>query len=260
MQSSHATLFISSDFERSSSDGCHLCRIFMLYYPEQERTQMRDFIPVNGPRYGTLETSRLSWNEDIDYITLKQVYPRLSQLDSSWFPPDLGLYYKQSYQHELNPTVDPNSIWKFISRQLNDCLNHHEGCKKALWDSLRLPSRLVSVGVKDDFSDIRICSSADLPPGSRYLTLSHCWGPIGVPAKLLEASLAAYENRLPWTLLPQTFKDAIVVTRHLTQEFHVSHVWIDALCIVQDSAEDWRRESAVMGDVYTGSLCNLAAC
>ena len=259
---SRQTLHFQSfrDLEMSSLDGCHLCHMFLLYYTEQERNQMRDFIPVDGPTYGTLQTSRLSWNRDIDYITLKMVYPRPEQLDSSCYLPNLGMYYKQSYQHESSPSVDPNSMWKFISRKLTDCLNHHEGCMKRLCHPTILPSRLVFVGIKDDFSDVNICSSTDLAPGSRYLTLSHCWGPHGVPVKLLAASLADYERQLPWTLLPQTFKDAIIVTRHLTKEYGVSHIWIDALCITQDSVEDWRRVSAVMGDIYTGSLCNLAAC
>ncbi|KAK3171912.1 hypothetical protein OEA41_003996 [Lepraria neglecta] len=60
--------------------------------------------------------------------------------------------------------------------------------------------------------------------------------------------------------LPGTFKDAIKVTRKLRSAFGVSYIWIDALCVIQDSVEDWQQESSAMGDTYRSSFCNLAAC
>jgi hypothetical protein len=36
-------------------------------------------------------------------------------------------------------------------------------------------------------------------------------------------------------------------------------VWIDSVCIIQDSEEDWQKESATMRDVYANSTCNIAA-
>jgi hypothetical protein len=59
----------------------------------------------------------------------------------------------------------------------------------------------------------------------------------------------------PISILPQTFKDAISVVRR----FGARYLWIDSLCILQDSIEDWRREAVLMKDVYKNSLCNIAA-
>jgi hypothetical protein len=39
----------------------------------------------------------------------------------------------------------------------------------------------------------------------------------------------------------------------------VKYLWIDALCIIQDSVDDWREQSNVMGEIYAGSHCNIAA-
>lgn len=39
----------------------------------------------------------------------------------------------------------------------------------------------------------------------------------------------------------------------------MKYLWIDSLCIVQDSQDDWRRESALMNKVYRHSFCNIAA-
>lgn len=55
--------------------------------------------------------------------------------------------------------------------------------------------------------------------------------------------------------LPQTLQDAITVTRALGQRY----VWIDALCIIQDSPDDWDVESSKMGSVYHGAYLTIAA-
>jgi hypothetical protein len=46
--------------------------------------------------------------------------------------------------------------------------------------------------------------------------------------------------------LPQIFRDAIYITRELGSQY----IWIDSLCIVQDSVADWEEESAKMGTYY----------
>src|SRR5204863_1623669 len=55
--------------------------------------------------------------------------------------------------------------------------------------------------------------------------------------------------------LPKTFKE----TAEVTLFFGVSYLWIDSLCIIQDSDVDWQKEAASMGEVYQHGLCNIAA-
>lgn len=55
--------------------------------------------------------------------------------------------------------------------------------------------------------------------------------------------------------LPQTLQDSITVAESLG----IQHVWIDALCIIQDSKDDWAVEAAKMGDIYRGSLVTVVA-
>jgi Heterokaryon incompatibility protein (HET) len=38
-----------------------------------------------------------------------------------------------------------------------------------------------------------------------------------------------------------------------------SSLWIDSLCILQDSVDDWEEEAAAMRDVYSNGVCNIAA-
>ena len=78
--------------------------------------------------------------------------------------------------------------------------------------------------------------------------------------KLTSSSEQHFKNLIPWQPLPDTYKDAIKVTRKLRSAFGVSYIWIDALCVIQDSAENWQQESSAMGDTHRSSFCNLAAC
>jgi hypothetical protein len=52
-----------------------------------------------------------------------------------------------------------------------------------------------------------------------------------------------------------TFRDAITITR----ELDLQYLWIDCFCILQDSVEDWRVESARMTSVYENSHVTIAA-
>jgi hypothetical protein len=55
-------------------------------------------------------------------------------------------------------------------------------------------------------------------------------------------------------LLP-TFRDAITITRAM----NIRYLWIDSLCIIQDSLDDWTRESSKMWDVYRHSHLTIVA-
>ncbi|OCL08000.1 HET-domain-containing protein, partial [Glonium stellatum] len=71
----------------------------------------------------------------------------------------------------------------------------------------------------------------------------------------VEANLEQSRMRLPYHNLPRTFQDAFLITKKLGLEY----LWIDALCIVQDSEEDWKIESAKMPYIYSQALFCIAA-
>ena len=86
------------------------------------------------------------------------------------------------------------------------------------------------------------------------MTLSHRWGQ--QPIRLINENFE-YAKRQGFRIsrLPRTFLDAVEVALHLG----VRYLWIDALCIIQDSPEDWAREVMTMADVYRGAVCNISA-
>ncbi|KAF2802111.1 HET-domain-containing protein [Mytilinidion resinicola] len=87
-----------------------------------------------------------------------------------------------------------------------------------------------------------------------HVTLSHRWSREHMP-KLLSFNVASMRSHVPAESVAGSFADAVTVVRRLD----IRYLWIDALCIVQDDVDDWRRESAMMGEIYKGAACNLAA-
>ncbi|KAL8828971.1 MAG: hypothetical protein Q9170_006371 [Blastenia crenularia] len=118
----------------------------------------------------------------------------------------------------------------------------------------------MKVGEERGFCDVRLCLAAELPSDFSYVTLSHCWGPEGLNFKLTRLSEPDFRHQIPWEPLPATFKHAIQFTRRLNAAFGIQYLWIDALCIIQDSEKDWFKEASNMADIYRYSFCNLASC
>jgi hypothetical protein len=72
---------------------------------------------------------------------------------------------------------------------------------------------------------------------------------------LTSKNIFQLKKAIPVSSMPRTFQDALCVARSLKMKY----LWIDSLCIVQDSQEDWHRESSLMNKVYRHSFCNIAA-
>ena len=139
---------------------------------------------------------------------------------------------------------------------IQDCDEHHTGCHKQRSSNARLPTRLVRVQRVDRELNVHLCEGDSLPAtGTPYLTLSHCWGQIKFMT-LIEKSLPDFQKRIPIEELSNTFQDALYVVVELGFEY----IWIDSLCIIQDSHrnEDWEREAKMMSDIYKNAAFNLA--
>lgn len=118
----------------------------------------------------------------------------------------------------------------------------------------KLPTRLLQIGFASDDSAIYLVIGDRLPHNTPYATLSHCWGG-KLPIKLTTKNLKSYTQRIPVEDLTVKFRQAVKVTR----EIGINYLWIDSLCILQDSKDDWENESSLMGDVYEGATINIAA-
>ena len=92
-------------------------------------------------------------------------------------------------------------------------------------------------------------------PLERYACLSHCWGPVTDIVKTTKVTLADFKVQIPWDKLTNTFRDAIEICRRIGIFF----LWIDSLCIIQDSTADWKEQAGKMGEIYENAYLILAA-
>jgi hypothetical protein len=106
-----------------------------------------------------------------------------------------------------------------------------------------------------DLADNRITLVSGVEVG-RYACLSHCWGTGKTVHKTTTQNIKLHrEHGVSPDLLPLSFLDAIQICRRLG----IRYLWIDSLCILQDSDEDWRTQAARMGDIYERCFLTIAA-
>ncbi|KAK1954558.1 HET-domain-containing protein [Colletotrichum sublineola] len=134
---------------------------------------------------------------------------------------------------------------------LSTCMQNHPSCSAGSDTHFR-PSRLLYIG--GNANQVILHTPMDYPEMLSYMTLSHRWGEAQF-IQLRQSDEQTFRQGIPWSSLPQTFKDAVRVARHLGSNY----LWIDSLCIVQDSSRDWVAEAASMGNIYKNALCNIAA-
>ncbi|KAI8267693.1 hypothetical protein K4K58_007314 [Colletotrichum sp. SAR11_239] len=118
------------------------------------------------------------------------------------------------------------------------------------------PSRQVVVCAEEGVDSklaVKVVESSQ-PVQYSYVALSYCWGG-DQRVKLRQANMDKWREGLPYESLPQTIKDAITVT----MSFGLSHLWVDALCIIQDSDNDKAQEISRMGDIYEQAHFTITA-
>ena len=135
---------------------------------------------------------------------------------------------------------------------LKACIENHADCSgKGVTD---LPSRVIDLHPRHENSDPYLLVTRGHQ--GRYATLSHCWGPQHLPP--LTTTMNTLERRcsgISVEELPASFKDAFYIAKRLG----IDYLWIDSLCIIQDSENDWAEQSTKMADIYGNSFLTIAA-
>ncbi|KAF5245780.1 hypothetical protein FAUST_1567 [Fusarium austroamericanum] len=137
------------------------------------------------------------------------------------------------------------------SNWIAECKMNHEKCRAH--SSTFRPTRLIEIM---SANQVRLIWSADLESEIKvsYVAFSHCWGDVDalkLEGKNVNQLFAGFET----DTLPQTYRDAIAICVQLQYRF----IWIDSLCIIQDSRSDWQNEATMMGSVYANADLNICA-
>jgi hypothetical protein len=115
-----------------------------------------------------------------------------------------------------------------------------------------LPRKVIDVGGKDG-TTLKLYAPKQ-NERANYATLSYCWGTKPQFTTTLD-SMADLLHDMSKCSLSQTHLDAIQVTRGLG----IRYLWIDALCIIQDSRADMMIHMPNMGNIYKNSTITIAA-
>ncbi len=122
----------------------------------------------------------------------------------------------------------------------------HEDCHQR---ATHLPKRVV------DISDSRYRLVE--PEGGltgRYAALSYSWGKRGFQMTTSK-NYRSFQGGIDRDTVPILFQDAASIAHRL----NIRYLWIDAMCIIQDSRSDWEEQVAKMADIFENAAITIAA-
>jgi len=168
----------------------------------------------------------------------------------------IRLGYEDGAIEQSELSSSPN--WKVARKWIRQCMTKHKSCSRGyineqedmnINEDAKLPTRVIDIGLSRN-EEPRLIEGAG--HNAEYVTLSHCWGKVK-QLMTTSSNLEAHLTAIPVASLPKTFQDAVAATR----ELGFRYLWIDSLCIVQDSAEDWEIECTKMADIFRYSRVTL---
>lgn len=242
--------FSFGDLQKSEAGGCSCCAFFKLL--------IQAFFSAHPDL--TLSDSVFEWKSYMKFTLLVDpiqdgVSPFLLQLFSPEgnSPNVAGIPQSRVLTGDTSSSLSTERLKQMIST----CEKTHSHCGEGR--NQKLPRRVLDLrklevagGVK--LIDTSESSAPDSIAEGTYACLSHCWGK-GVPIQTRKATLSTHMSFIPLSDLPPTFRDAARLCRQLELDF----LWIDSLCIIQDSMDDWKQESSQMASIYTNSYITIAA-
>ncbi|KAI1151284.1 heterokaryon incompatibility protein-domain-containing protein [Nemania diffusa] len=229
-----------SQLQRNAKNGCDGCRTF------------RDLLEVTLPPGSVLDPDVSAFIKvshappsafgDIWYDVPHSTPNRIRLVH--WPEPSFSGRPKDVFIPQY-PTADP--CLQQVRSWLEECLVH--GCARR--EDAVLPKRVIEVPKDENQQPL-----LRVPCGETgtYVALTHCWGTRPMKKLLMEYE-TEWRHGIDPSSLSQNFQDALRITRLLGYRY----IWIDALCIVQDSAKDWEEEAPKMAEVYSGASLVLSA-
>ncbi|KAF9463853.1 heterokaryon incompatibility protein-domain-containing protein [Collybia nuda] len=242
------------EIQKSVGEGCGWCKILMAEIPS--------YIPFSGkPNPATPETmftirvrfvhsklgpgrlakTPMTINFEIDGV-FSQKYDVHSTSDNP-----AGKYITA---RELVHQVSSKAAFQDATALLEECTNAtkgHEFCLPS--QPMPLPTRVI-----DCLDPLRPRIFITKGIVAKYAALSYVWG-ADQAHKTTTQNIEKYIKEIQVSLLPQTIFDAIKSTPLLG----LRYLWVDSLCILQDSEDDKAVEIAQMRSVYQNASVTIIA-
>ncbi|KAH6959432.1 heterokaryon incompatibility protein-domain-containing protein [Fusarium avenaceum] len=268
----------------SALSGCSLCQIiFQSWHYNKDSARFQENTPFEVVGFLAFKDNSENSDGDDSQHDSEDNYEPNSQRLSIWQHAvqlafslgslnqnGFGIREFGEHQKASRQVIDlgaPGSIDKVCSlalKWIRNCDKAHERCGEyhANSEPKIIPTRLIDVGTDNHGQPPRLFIPQRHLRSLKYVALSYAWGSAGNNVKTTSSNLTAMTQCLPWSQLPKTIQDAIVITRGLG----VRYLWVDALCILQSEGhddtkhkEDWAYEAARFGQYYENSLLTIAA-
>ena len=132
---------------------------------------------------------------------------------------------------------------------INNCDRSHQLCR--IPRQVGGPKRLLQC-LSD--GSVRLASRS---PNQRcdYIALSYRWGDGTAVPKTTTQTVGFHQRGIPNKALPPLFQEVAALARRV----NVGYIWIDSLCIIQDSPKDREEEMMEMGRIFRGALVVVVA-
>ncbi|KAK4182103.1 heterokaryon incompatibility protein-domain-containing protein [Podospora australis] len=267
-----------ADLDKSAHDGCEMCKLFKLVLLEkhahelacsiEEAVEAQRLIDVEeNYRYeenGEMVRDPRSFAVKFDCFKLASDAPYHDSAQRLFFfrKGEDALDIHHAFVNLSAPSgvssettrvrgseISSSANFNVARNWLDACAGGHGRCPRNI--NSALPRRILDLGDNPALKSIHLLVDSDFP--AAYATLSHCWGTTQ-PLKLTNVTLHKFQSGINFDDLPRTFQHAITATLALG----LRYLWIDSLCIIQDSKQDWEEQCAQMCRIYRDSFVTIA--
>ncbi|GAP85733.2 putative HET-domain-containing protein [Rosellinia necatrix] len=226
----------------NSSAGCNWCELLLSSRNESDKDDALK-VTIRIERRGSPSTTpdgvqimKVFMNDEGSVHIVGYIYS---------LPDDPLARYVKARDRLLE--TDSPEAFQLALQAVKECVSKHDHCPSHR--ESKLPTRVLS------------CSNPSRPilvetgnARGSYVALSYVWGE-PQQHSLTSSNITSYLGGIDSSILPQTIKDAVLLCHHLKCQY----LWIDSLCILQDSDEDKMQEIARMRSIYRDSYFTIVA-
>ncbi|KAG9188067.1 hypothetical protein G6011_01990 [Alternaria panax] len=160
------------------------------------------------------------------------------------------------HSHGHGRNIESDASLASARTWLDECSCTHGACHHvATRDASTLPTRLIEI-LPNGQTGIRakVVQTNGIEPTTKkveYVALSHVWSHI--QPLLSSATISSMQTELPLQILPIAVAKAIAATQSLGYKY----LWVDSLCVLQDSEEDKERECKSMASIFRNATLTV---
>ncbi|KAK9788205.1 putative Heterokaryon incompatibility domain-containing protein [Seiridium cardinale] len=250
------------ELERSASEGCAICKIHLEAVSSEGQRELLANLPeisvVASEKSVVINHMWLAKGElMMDLSDLTRLMVSDKPYDVFAHPGDPAAD-RISNRREKPPKTGIETMNK-VKDWIKHCTAGHDHARTTRcgpFAGAELPPRVIEVSGDDDASIHVKLVEPESGSHARYVALSYCWGPAQYNTlTTIEANYHQHCLEIPVAKTAKTLRDAMLVTRQLGLQY----LWIDALCIIQDSDSDKDLQISKMRSIFENAFITIVA-